>query len=84
VADVADVIASAQTEALHMLQALPHPSIPDLRLPALPLSLDRERAKHPLPPPLVGQHTAEVLRQAGYGESEIEELAAEGVIRLSP
>ena len=30
-----------------MLQPLPHPAIPDLRLPALPLSLDRERATFP-------------------------------------
>src|SRR2546429_6545462 len=58
VADVADVAESPQTEALGMLQELPHPSIPDLRLPALPLSLDEERALHPSPPPLVGQHTA--------------------------
>src|SRR5262249_45131801 len=33
VADVADVAAAPQTEALAMLQELPHPSIPDLRLP---------------------------------------------------
>ena len=82
VADVADVAESPQTEALGMLQELPHPSIPDLRLPALPLSLDEERALHPSPPPLVGQHTAEVLREAGYTDAEIRELTSAGVVRL--
>ena len=81
VADVADVVASPQTEALGLLQPLPHPRIRDLRLPALPLSFDRERALSPSAPPDVGEHSAEVLREAGYTDAEIEALAADGVIR---
>jgi formyl-CoA transferase/CoA:oxalate CoA-transferase len=81
VADVADVAASAQTEALGMLQEMPHPSIPDLRLAAVPLSIDGERALHRGAPPLVGQHSAEVLHEAGYTEDEIATLAAASVIR---
>jgi crotonobetainyl-CoA:carnitine CoA-transferase CaiB-like acyl-CoA transferase len=81
VADVADVAKAPQTKALGMLQPLPHPSIPDLRLAAVPLSLDGERALHRSPPPLVGQHSAEILREAGYTDAEIEALAAASVIR---
>ena len=40
VADVADVAGAEQTRALGMLQAVPHPAIPELRLAALPLSVD--------------------------------------------
>lgn len=80
VADVADIVAAPQTEALGMLQPLPHPAIPDLRLPALPLSFDRERAVHRSAPPAVGQHTAEVLAEAGYDDDTIAALAARGVI----
>ena len=82
VADVADVAASPQTEALGMLQELAHPSIPNLRLAALPLSFDGERARHPSAPPLVGQHTTEVLQEAGYTDAEIRELTSAGVVRL--
>jgi crotonobetainyl-CoA:carnitine CoA-transferase CaiB-like acyl-CoA transferase len=82
VADVADVVGSEQTHALGMLQPLAHPSIPDLRLAALPLSFDAERAEHRLPPPLLGEHTAEVLREAGYADAEIDALAADGIVRL--
>ena len=61
VADVADVANAPQTEALGMIQHLDHPTIPDLRLTALPLSFDGERALHPSAPPAVGEHTAEIL-----------------------
>ena len=83
VADVADVVASEQTAALALLQPLPHPSIPELRLAALPVSFAGERAGYRSPPPLVGEHSAEVLREAGYDDAQIEELAAAGVVRLA-
>ena len=64
-----------------MLQPLDHPFIPDLRLTALPLSFDGERALHRSAPPAVGEHTTQVLLEAGYDNDEIAALAAEGVIR---
>jgi crotonobetainyl-CoA:carnitine CoA-transferase CaiB-like acyl-CoA transferase len=81
VADAADIVGSPQTEALGILQALPHPSIPELRLAALPLSFDHERALHRSPPPAVGEHSADVLREVGYTDDEIAALAKDGVTR---
>jgi crotonobetainyl-CoA:carnitine CoA-transferase CaiB-like acyl-CoA transferase len=82
VADVSDVVSAEQTAALGMLEAVRHPRIPELRLAAIPLSFDGRRAVHRRSPPLVGEHTGEVLREAGYTDEEIAELAAEGVVRL--
>ena len=81
VADVADVVHAPQTEALGIIQPVPHPTIPELRLTALPVSFDGERALHRSAPPAVGEHTSEILREAGYDNEEIAALAAEGVIR---
>ena len=63
------------------LQRVEHPAIPELRLPALPLSFDRERATHASAPPAVGEHTAEILEEVGYSPDEIAALARDGVIR---
>ena len=82
VADVAEIVNAPQTSALEMLQAVAHPRIPALRLAALPVSFDGARAQHRSPPPLVGEHSAEVLAELGYSEDEIASLAADGVIRL--
>jgi len=82
VADIADVAESAQTEALDFFQPLAHPTIAGLRLPVLPLSFGGERLAHTSAPPLVGQHSREVLREAGLGEDEVEALGRDGVVRL--
>ena len=81
VADVADVVEAEQTSALGMLQHVEHERIADLRLPALPLSFDRERATHASAPPAVGEHTTEILEELGYSVDEIDALARDGVIR---
>ena len=80
VADVADVAGAEQTQSLGILQHVPHPRIPDLTLAGVPLSFDGERPVHASAPPAVGEHSAEVLLEAGYTDSEIAALAAEGVI----
>jgi crotonobetainyl-CoA:carnitine CoA-transferase CaiB-like acyl-CoA transferase len=83
VQDVSEVAAAEQTEALGIFQELPHPAVSELRIPALPVSIDGERVLHRSPPPELGAHTAEVLAEAGYSEQEIHQLAGSGTVALA-
>lgn len=80
VQDVGQVVAAEQTAALGLLQPLPHPTIDDLRLVGLPISVGGERVPHRSTPPMLGENSAEILAEAGYADDEIDELRAAGVI----
>jgi len=51
-------------------------------LPALPLEMNGRRFGRRLDLPRVGEHSAAIARELGYGEAEIAALKAEGVLGL--
>lgn len=51
-------------------------------LPALPISLRNGRPALRRQPPVVGEHGLEIVRQAGFGDAELDALIADGTLSL--
>ena len=77
------VFADAHVQARGMKLDLAHPlagSVPQVRTP---LALSATPPAYAMPPPLLGQHTAQVLRERlGVSPTQLRDLAARGVVGL--
>jgi crotonobetainyl-CoA:carnitine CoA-transferase CaiB-like acyl-CoA transferase len=69
-------------QVLHreMVVDIDHPTVPDFRMPGIPIKFGETHGSVRLPPPLLGQHTDEVLGAIGYSIDEVTELRNAGVI----
>ena len=72
--DLADVFADPHVNARGMTVQLPHPLAGDVRLVASPMKFSGTPVQYHRPPPLLGEHTAEVLREFGLGDAEVAAL----------
>jgi crotonobetainyl-CoA:carnitine CoA-transferase CaiB-like acyl-CoA transferase len=75
--DVAEALDNPYAHATGMVRPLPHPARPDFRVLANPIKLDGARLESRIAPRL-GEHTAALLREAGYSDDEIAALQALG------
>ena len=67
-----------------MLATVDQPGIGPLRIASSPIRLSETPGRVEAPAPLLGEHSAEVLRTVlGYNAARIERLKADGVINAS-
>jgi crotonobetainyl-CoA:carnitine CoA-transferase CaiB-like acyl-CoA transferase len=73
------VMFDPQLAALHQLEDLEIPGAESVRVPKLPLDLSETPTVIRGRPPMLGEHTREILREASFTDAEIEELLRQGV-----
>ena len=79
--NLAEVFADPHIEARSMVTHWQHPHQSDLRLVSSPIKLSATPVRTDLPPPLLGQHTDEVLRSMlNYPDAKLFELKGNKVI----
>ncbi len=78
--DLAEVFADPQVQARAMAVPVPHPLADGLRLVASPMKLSVTPPTLRRAPPLLGQHTDEVLAEFGFDEAARARLRATGAV----
>jgi crotonobetainyl-CoA:carnitine CoA-transferase CaiB-like acyl-CoA transferase len=80
IADYRDVFEDPHLLARKFFVDLEHPVLGTLRGLGSPMRLERTPVRHGRAGPRLGEHSAEVLREIGCSEADVERLANEGII----
>ena len=75
-----EVFADPVVRHLGLIAEVDHPTAGRVRAPGIPVRLSGTPPSVRTPPPLLGEHTDEVLRELGYSEGEIGTLKRDGAI----
>jgi crotonobetainyl-CoA:carnitine CoA-transferase CaiB-like acyl-CoA transferase len=73
--DLADVFADPHIQQRGMTVEMPHPQAGSVRLVSSPMKLSATPVQYRRAPPLLGEHTHEVLLEMGLDETEITALS---------
>jgi len=77
---IGEALDDPQAQARGAVVPMPHPLTPDLRLIASPMKLSATPVAYRHAPPLLGQHSDELLQEAGCSAEEITNWRNSGVI----
>jgi crotonobetainyl-CoA:carnitine CoA-transferase CaiB-like acyl-CoA transferase len=72
---VSGALNEAQTHARHLIVQLEHPAIGTARSLANPIRLSNTPVSYRLPPPLLGEHTGQILHGLGYSAENVQAMA---------
>jgi crotonobetainyl-CoA:carnitine CoA-transferase CaiB-like acyl-CoA transferase len=79
---LADILADPHLAAIGYFREVEHPSEGRIRAMAVPSEWSESAPEYRRHAPRFGEHTREVLREAGLGEAEIEAMIASGAARV--
>jgi len=73
---VEEAVNDSQTLARNMIVQLEHPALGMARSIGNPIKFSETPVSYRLPPPQLGEHTIEVLRELGYSEEEARDMSS--------
>jgi len=81
---LADIVADPHLAAIGYFRMVEHPSEGKIRTMAVPSEWSESKPEYRRHAPRLGEHTREVLREAGYSADKIERLIASGAAAVPP
>jgi crotonobetainyl-CoA:carnitine CoA-transferase CaiB-like acyl-CoA transferase len=82
VLDIQQMQADPQAQARGMIVETTHPTAGRVKAIGLPIKFSETPGGASRPAPLFGQHTREVLREHGFSDAEIDQMAATGAVEI--
>ncbi len=80
ISELPDVFDSPQVEHYNLRQRVPHPTLGEVDQTGFPYLLSETPCEIRMAPPVLGQHTGDVLTELGYDEETIGKLREAGAV----
>jgi crotonobetainyl-CoA:carnitine CoA-transferase CaiB-like acyl-CoA transferase len=80
--NVAEVLEDPQVRYLDLVEEVAHPQAGKLQFVGGPVGYDGLAKAPSSPPPLLGEHTAAILKELGYDPADVEKLVAQGITKV--
>jgi len=81
--NVGEVLNDPQVRHLDLVEELAHPQAGKLQFVGGPVRYDGLTKEQSTPPPLLGEHSAAILKELGYDQTDVDGFVAQGITRVA-